>query len=136
MTDKPSELYKKTDGGGLQLLGQRCRNCGTIAFPRQPYGCETCGIEASESDPVEMEAKGRVLSWAVVNFYRNKTLDEPFVVGEIRLSEGMAVRALLDCDPARADLAGTRVSAEIRPLEIPGKPPKEEICFVAEGDPS
>lgn len=135
MAEKPAikALYTCLESGEVRLLGQRCNQCGSVAFPRQPYGCEACGCEAADTTLIDFEARGKIISWATVYYHHNKKLEEPFIIGEIQLQNGITIRARTDLDSPIENLLGTEVHAEIRTSEIAGKSPKQDMYFVAGG---
>ena len=99
--------YGPTPSGGVRIFGQRCRQCGRVAFPRQAYGCETCGAFGADLVDEDLEATGALASFAQVHRHPGKDIDAPFVMAEIRLTSG----PLLRCTLARRDAATLRVGA-------------------------
>ena len=113
------------------LRAQRCGRCSTVAFPPQPYGCETCGAPATEADEEQVVAAGRVLARATVH---RDLLGHPvpYTVAEIALDAGPAARVLL-ASPTGEDVSiGTRVRGVLRPPGSGGPGGGAELVFVPE----
>ena len=80
--------------GGVPILhGARCEACGRTSFPRQSFGCEACGAVALT--PVEIAARGTLISFAVVRKHMGADIEAPFAIGEIRLEAGPVIRCTL-----------------------------------------
>lgn len=58
-----------------QLLGSRCKTCGTIYFPKQTGFCRNPACEGSEFDEAPLSRRGRV--WSCTN--ASYQPPEPFV---------------------------------------------------------
>jgi hypothetical protein len=101
------DLYRATADGAV-LLALRCRACGHVAFPRQPYGCEKCGSTGTEH--VEIDAAGTLASFATVHLHQSKSIAAPFVIGEIALDGGPTIRITL-VEPSDA---GLRIGARMK----------------------
>lgn len=96
---------------GPALYGARCAACGRLSFPRQSFGCEGCGAYGEAMAPVELAARGTLLSFAFVRKHMGADIAAPFAIGEIRLDDGPVVRCTLaDALDERALHAGQRVS--------------------------
>jgi uncharacterized protein len=92
---KPT-LYDRTGDGSPQavvLKGGRCK-CGHVFFPWQTFGCQCCG-DVDFLQPMQLEARGRVLSSVLVHFHRSPARPTPFVIAAIQLVDGPVVRTLL-----------------------------------------
>ena len=100
-------LYGPGADGVVRILGQRCRRCGHVAFPRQAYGCETCGAFGEELVAEDLEAAGTLVSFAQVHRHHGKDIEAPFMMAEVRLVSG----PLLRCTLAQRDAAGLRSGA-------------------------
>ena len=50
---------------GPQLIGSRCRHCGTVTFPRQ-HGCPNCTAE--EMDDTLLARRGTLWTWTTQGF--------------------------------------------------------------------
>jgi uncharacterized OB-fold protein len=106
-------LYTEA-GDGLALIGQRCRDCGKIAFPRKRV-CPECFGE---------HLGGQVLSRTGVlhTFTRTHTgvphLAKPYVIGLVDVPEGIRLLTLIeDYEPYEEVLrAGLKMEMIIAPL--------------------
>jgi uncharacterized OB-fold protein len=91
------------------LTATRCPQCGLLAVPPEPFGCERCGIPAAQLSPSSVSSAGVVVGRAVVYEHTRPDPPTPFVVVEVRLDEGPVVRSLLrGAGPGDVDL-GDRV---------------------------
>jgi uncharacterized OB-fold protein len=94
------------------LVGSRCDDCGTVAFPAAT-GCQRCGGRSSST--TALSVRGRVWGWTVQRFAPKSPPYVPppggfvpFAVGYVELPEGVKVEAVLECsDPAQ--LTGAEV---------------------------
>lgn len=96
-------LYREGELGPL-LLAARCRACSRVSFPRQQLGCEACGAHGEAMAPVEIAARGTLLSFAAVHKHMGADIAAPFAIGEIRLDDGPVIRCTLDDALHEADL--------------------------------
>ena len=96
MTKQPRhpELLKMTDPP--LMMGHRCGGCSRVAFPPDPYGCEKCGVPASEFEELELEASGSVQAVATVHRHHHPKPTTPFTVGVIKLTGGPVVKAIVE----------------------------------------
>ena len=109
------DLYDKSPSGAPTLRGGHCRACGYIFFPPQSYGCESCGAAPDQLEPMALEGKGALSSFATVHLHQGKGIETPFTVGVIVLDQGPAVRATL-MQPTDAGLSiGDRMRAILTP---------------------
>ncbi len=90
-----SDLYSAS-GAGPVLNGGRCRACGYVYFPPQFYGCESCGAAPAQLEPIALQARGTLSSFATVHLHQGSDIEAPFTVGVILLEAGPAVRAILN----------------------------------------
>ena len=71
---------------GFHLLGSKCQECGTVAFP-QKKRCIKCFGDKIEIIP--LSSKGEVATWTVIRMkpfgYKGQV---PYVLGDIQLPEG------------------------------------------------
>ena len=81
-------------GGEIFWRGVRCRNCGSVLFPPQPYGCEACGAEGSSLEAVEFLSRGTLHSFTTV--YVHPKIETPYQVAEVQTEARQCVRARLD----------------------------------------
>ena len=86
---------------GRSLTGSRCRDCGTVAFPRA-RGCQSCGHHSVVDQP--LSSRGTVWGFTVQRFAPKSPPYVPpaggfvpFAVGYVELPEGVKVEAVLDC---------------------------------------
>lgn len=77
------------------LKGCQCK-CGYVFFPRQYFGCESCGRLPDEIEDIEISGKGKLREFATVHRSHRKDLEAPFIVAKIILDVGIVIRALLD----------------------------------------
>lgn len=87
-------LFEQGDGV-LNLRGQRCGNCGHIAFPPNPYGCEVCGMSGDGIADVRLAGRGRLLAFATTNHANQRDIPVPYTVASIELEDGPVIRALM-----------------------------------------
>jgi uncharacterized protein len=92
---------------GPQLIGSRCRRCGTITFPRQ-HGCPNCTAE--EMEDALLARRGTLWTWTTQGFlpkepYRGPETEEnyePYTLGYVELPGEVKVETrLTERDPAR-----------------------------------
>lgn len=81
-------------GGEIFLRGVRCRNCGSILFPPQSYGCEACGAEGGSLETVEFSSQGTLYSFTTV--YVHPKIETAYQVAEVQTEARQHVRARLD----------------------------------------
>lgn len=93
MTDERRSPWSTTADGRAWLQGVRCDACGLVAFPKQDYGCIRCGAHGAALREEQIAAEGTLTSFAVVRNHQSHAV--PFTLGEIQLSAGPVVRALL-----------------------------------------
>jgi uncharacterized OB-fold protein len=51
------------DGSAPALIGSRCRECGTFAFPAETRYCRNPDCTSSEFETVELSRRGRIWSY-------------------------------------------------------------------------
>lgn len=93
------------------IRARRCA-CGHVFHPPHPYGCEKCGRDGRETEPIEIEARGTLTALATVHVHPK--LPTPFSLGRVTLDGGPVVEAWLGGEPAEATL-GMRVRATLAP---------------------
>ena len=113
------DLYA-SDGDSVELLGIRCEACGYVAFPRQHYGCETCGATGAALRDVRLPSHGRLTSFATVHVHQAKNIAAPFVIGEVELDAGPTLRATMVEPTDEALRVGARVTGRLFPAPAPG----------------
>jgi hypothetical protein len=91
-----------------QLMGSRCRSCGTLYLPPRPL-CTECYADALDGmEWVEMSGAGELLAFTTVHIATTPMTeagygrDNPYCSGIVRLAEGPAISAqILGVDPAQ-----------------------------------
>ena len=78
-----------------ELDASRCPQCGLLAVPPEPIGCERCGTPAVALVAMTVGSTGAVIAHAAVHEHSRPDPPTPFVVVEVRLDDGPVVRALL-----------------------------------------
>ena len=92
-----------------ELAASRCPQCGLLAVPPEPFGCERCGAPAAPLSAASVSSAGVVVGHAVVHEHARPEPPTPFVVVEVRLDDGPVLRSLLrGAGPGDVDL-GDRV---------------------------
>jgi uncharacterized OB-fold protein len=92
----------------MTLEGRRCRSCGLVSIPAEPFGCERCGFE--DLQDIECESTGTVTALAVVQRHAGETPATPFTVVEVQLDAGPVVRTqLLESQQVHVSI-GSRVA--------------------------
>jgi uncharacterized OB-fold protein len=74
------------------LLGAKCRDCGTVVFPKMPV-CPSCGHNGAMQD-IEIGRKGRLYSYTIARF-APKGFKAPFFQAFIDLDEGPRIFSLI-----------------------------------------
>lgn len=77
------------------LRGQRCCNCGRVAFPPNPYGCESCGKSGDVVADEKLPGRGRLLAFVTTNHANQRDIPVPYTVASIKLESGPVIRALM-----------------------------------------
>ena len=96
-----------------ELDASRCPQCGLLAVPPEPIGCERCGAPAAELASATVSSAGIVIGHAVVHEHAWPEPPTPFVVVEVRLDDGPVVRSQLrDAVIGSVDL-GARVEGAL-----------------------
>jgi len=89
---------------GPRLVGSRCRECGEVTFPANPF-CPQCCRETTET--IQLSGRGALYSFTIQRFkppppFRGSEPFAPYGVGMIELPEGVRVTsALEESDPER-----------------------------------
>jgi len=134
-------LFTET-ADGPRLIGSRCRQCGTVTFPRQS-SCARC--TSTDVEEHLLARRGELWSWTVQRF-RQKTPPyaggpeadefEPYGVGYIELPGECRVEALL----SEADPEALRIGMAMELTLLPARRPdgSEAVTFgfrpLAEGE--
>jgi uncharacterized OB-fold protein len=111
-----------------QLVGSRCRRCGTTVFPRQP-SCARC--TASDNEDHLLPSRGTLWSFTVQGFppkppYAGPVGDAfvPYGVGYVQLGDEVVVEArLTESDPGRLRIGD--------PFELVVVPLNDEVSTFA-----
>ena len=77
------------------LRGQRCGNCGRVAFPPNPYGCESCGMSGDAVTDEMFAGRGRLRAFVTTNHANQRSIQVPYTVASIELEGGPVIRALM-----------------------------------------
>ncbi len=94
------ELFKETDDG-VFLVGQKCKSCGHIAYPRKRV-CPECFSEDLEEHL--LSRKGTLHTYCCT-YLGVPHLEGPYVNGYVDLPEKIRLFALITgCDPEGKDL--------------------------------
>lgn len=93
-----------------ELNGTRCEDCGSTFFPPLNIGCEKCGAGSDRLNDVTLKAGGVLHSVATVHLHRDKDIEAPFTVAEVRLDGGPLIRSVMKGPAGVADI-GRRVTA-------------------------
>lgn len=108
---------------GPRLVGSRCRNCGTVTFPRQE-SCAHCA--AADSEEHLLAPQGELFTWTVQRFrpktppYTGPEEFEPFGVGYVELPGECRVESILTtADPGELRI-GMAMELTLIPATGPG----------------
>jgi uncharacterized OB-fold protein len=113
-----------TSGEEPALLGTRCRECGTVFFPREEAFCRNPGCEGEAFDPVPLSRRGRVWSYTDARYQPPPPYIpasdpyEPFALAAVSLeAEGLVVLGQVASGFGVADLkVGDEVELVVEPL--------------------
>jgi len=102
-----------------RLVGQKCKGCGQVFFPKRLV-CPECGGEAFDEEL--MPEKGKIVSYTTVHigpkFLEN---DTPYVLAIIEFNNGVRVTTqVVDTDPNEVK-TGKEVKFVFRKLKDEGK---------------
>lgn len=124
-------LYGPAAEGGVRLFGLRCRRCARVSFPRQRYGCESCGAYGDDLLDLDLAPEGELVSFAVVHRHQGRDIQAPFVMAEVRLDSG----PLLRCTLAQRHDAGLAIGNRVIGRLVDGASPDApyELRFFAAG---
>jgi uncharacterized protein len=78
-----------------ELEASHCPNCGLLAVPPEPIGCERCGTPVGALTRATATSSGVVIGHAVVYEHAQPQPPTPFVVVAVQLDAGPVVRSLL-----------------------------------------
>ena len=98
-----------------QLLGLKCRDCGSVTCPPQ-MSCSHCA--GLDLDIVELTGRGRIQSYTTIYVAgEGRESEAPYIIVLVELDEGPWIMGnLYDLDPMRAslDLVGKPVQLGAR----------------------
>jgi uncharacterized OB-fold protein len=100
-----------TTGDEPALIGSRCRECGTYAFPREALFCRNPGCESTQFDEVPLSRTGKVWSYTNACYqppspYVAADPFVPFCIAAVELSEEkMVVMGQLVADVSVEELS-------------------------------
>ncbi len=126
MTDKPRVPAIEgwhTMGETPQLLGSRCRDCGTYFFPKQTHFCRNPACEGTDFEEVALSRTGTVWSYTNACYtppqpYVPADPFEPFAIAAVALEqEQMVVLGQVAGGVSTAELkVGMPVELVLEPL--------------------
>jgi uncharacterized OB-fold protein len=130
-----------TTGEEPALVGTRCRDCGTVFFPRETAFCRNPRCNGTDLDETELARRGRVWSYTDARYqppppYVPRTDPyEPFALAAVELEEeGLVVLGQVADGYGVDDLSiGTPVELVVEPLDESSliwrwKPVPEEVA--------
>jgi uncharacterized OB-fold protein len=102
-------------GDGLALVGQRCCDCGKVAFPRKRV-CPECFGDDLQDQPL---SKTGVLHTYTRTYVGAPHLPSPYVLGFVDVREGVRLLSLIvQCEPFEEVLrVGMPVEMVVGPLK-------------------
>lgn len=109
------DLFEYGDDGA-HLLGSRCRECGEVTFPVNPF-CPQCCRQTTER--IRLSQRGSLYSFTIQRFkppapYQGPDPFVPYGVGMVELPEGIRITSVLEeGDPSRLRV-GMEVELVIR----------------------
>ncbi|MDP3967358.1 MAG: OB-fold domain-containing protein [Nocardioides sp.] len=126
MTESPVETPAVdwfTTGAEPALIGSRCAECGTIAFPRETSFCKNPACSGEEFADVELSRRGTVWSYTDAQYQPpppyvpRSDPYEPFALAAVELPEGLVVLGQVAEGFGVADLrVGATVEVVVEPL--------------------
>lgn len=112
-----------TTGAEPALIGSRCAECGTIAFPRETSFCKNPACSGEEFADVELSRRGTVWSYTDAQYQPpppyvpRSDPYEPFALAAVELPEGLVVLGQVAEGYGVADLrVGAPVELVVEPL--------------------
>jgi len=91
-----------------QLIGNRCKSCGTCYFP-VTFRCHDPACQGEEMEEIHLSPGGKLWSYTIEYYplpppYKAPAEFKPFGIGEVEFSEGVRIAGvIIDCD-AEKDL--------------------------------
>jgi uncharacterized protein len=86
-----------------------------VAFPPNPYGCESCGAQPADLESHPLAGAGTLEAFATVHQHAGRGIEAPFAIGLVLLDDGPAVRATLTCRTDEGLAIGQRVHSVLVP---------------------
>lgn len=108
------ELYSSQTRDEPALNGARCRACGYVFFPPQPYGCDSCGATPDQVEKFALRGRGTLHAFATVHLHQGRDIQAPFTIGLIVLDDGPAIRVTLDAPTDEGLRIGDRMHSILR----------------------
>ena len=91
-------LFTQPNSARPQLIGNRCRICGLVAFPKTPV-CPKC-LQKGTMDEALLEGKGTLDSYCIVNAAL-PGFKMPSIQAYINLEDGPRIWSLITgCEPS------------------------------------
>jgi len=86
-----------------KLIASRCKKCGSVAFPKQPYCTNPdCDKDLDNVEVIELNAKGKLFTFAMQAYPPPLPfkLDpfEPYPIGMVDFPEGIRVLGMMTTD--------------------------------------
>ncbi len=112
-----------TTGPEPALVGTKCTECGTIAFPRETTFCKNPACASEAFDDVELSRRGTVWSYTDAQYQPPEPYIPatdpyvPFALAAVELPEGLVVMGQVADGYGVADLkVGAQVELVVEPL--------------------
>jgi uncharacterized OB-fold protein len=101
------------------LIGVRCKNCGTVYFPSREI-CPKCRRK-TEFEEIKLSGRGKVYTYSVVHVPpKDFEKQAPYVIAIIELEEGARITGqIVDCKPEDVYI-GMPVEAVFRKIKEDG----------------
>jgi uncharacterized OB-fold protein len=107
-------LYGADDTGAPYLAGMRCRSCGYVDYPAQPFGCQRCGSAERQLEGLRLDPAGSVFASTTVHQHAGNGVTPPFTIAAIKLDSGPVLRGtMIDNTPLPP---GNRVTGVLVPV--------------------
>jgi uncharacterized OB-fold protein len=103
--------FMRPCGDGIELIGQRCQDCGKTLFPKTGV-CPSCRSENVHDQALAQV--GTLYSWSVVHV-APKEWRTPYTIGYVDLPDNVRVFAHIGADPQqlRCDMPVKVAAADI-----------------------
>ncbi|GAH83349.1 MAG: Zn-ribbon domain-containing OB-fold protein [Candidatus Cloacimonadota bacterium] len=105
--------------GRYRLIGQKCKGCGKVLFPKRLI-CPECG--GRDFDEEQMPDVGKIVTYTTVYVGpKFLELDTPYIIAVIEFNNGVRVTTqVVDVDPKEVS-TGKEVKLVYRKLQAEGK---------------